>query len=392
MVGGREHEPEADVLDAARDRAGAQIDPGAERLEHVGRAGQAGGRAVAVLGDRAARAGGDQRGGRRDVERPPPAAGAGGVEQVVACDRRPARRAPRIVRARPASSSTVSPLVRSAIRNAAIWTSDALPAMISESTAAASSRLEVVPAGERVDRPREQFEAGLIACRARKLPSSSRPCSVRTDSGWNWTPSAGSSRWRTAITTSPPKALRSSTSGSVGLGDERVVAADLERVAQAAEDRPAVVLDHRRLAVDRLVRDDAPAQRLHERLVAEAHAEQSGSSASGNRRTASSEIPASFGVHGPGRDDHPVIAADQQLVDRRVVVADDLDLGAELAEVLDEVVGEAVVVVEDEDAHPRCDGTGSQRPAVAYGHSGWATASSIACSTARALASDSRNS
>ena len=45
----------------------------------------------------------------------------------------------RIVAARPASSSTVSPFVRSAIRNAAICVSDASPAMISASTAEASS-------------------------------------------------------------------------------------------------------------------------------------------------------------------------------------------------------------------------------------------------------------
>ena len=32
---------------------------------------------------------------------------------------------------------------------------------------------------------------------------------MSTDSGWNWTPSAGSSRCRTAITTSAPNALRS---------------------------------------------------------------------------------------------------------------------------------------------------------------------------------------
>ena len=91
MVGGGEHEPEADVLDALRDRGRRQIDAGAERLEQVGRTGQAGRRSVAVLGDRAARAGSDQRGGRRDVECPAPAAGAGGVEQVGAGDRDPSR-------------------------------------------------------------------------------------------------------------------------------------------------------------------------------------------------------------------------------------------------------------------------------------------------------------
>ncbi len=92
VVRGREHEAEADLLDAARDGVGREVDPHAERLEHVGRAGQAGRRAVAVLGHRAARARGDQRGGRRDVERLAAAARAGGVDQVVAARGHRARR------------------------------------------------------------------------------------------------------------------------------------------------------------------------------------------------------------------------------------------------------------------------------------------------------------
>src|SRR5947209_16660587 len=60
-----------------------------------------------------------------------------------------------------------------------------------------------------------------------------------------------------------------------------------------------------------------------------------------------------------------------------MVVAHDLDLGAELAEILHEVVGEAVVVVDDQ--HP-------------HAQSSWRSASSIAAMTARDLASDSWNS
>ena len=93
VVRGREHEAEAGLLDAAGDRLGLEVDPDAERLEQVGRARQAGGRAVAVLGDRAAGAGGDQRRRRRDVERRAPAARAGGVDQVLAAGAAPAWRA-----------------------------------------------------------------------------------------------------------------------------------------------------------------------------------------------------------------------------------------------------------------------------------------------------------
>ena len=73
-----------------------------------------------------------------NVWRPPP------VPAVSIRSSRPvvtgaAKRAHR--RARPASSSTVSPFVRSAIRNAAVSVSDALPAMISASTAASLLRV-----------------------------------------------------------------------------------------------------------------------------------------------------------------------------------------------------------------------------------------------------------
>jgi len=40
----------------------------------------------------------------------------------------------------------------------------------------------------------------------------SRPCGVSTDSGWNCTPSSGSSRWRTAITS--PSAAVADTSNT----------------------------------------------------------------------------------------------------------------------------------------------------------------------------------
>ena len=79
MVGRSEHEPEPDLLDAARDSVRTEIDPGAERLQQIGRPGQSGGRAIAVLCHRASGSRRDQRRGGRDVERPPAAAGAGRV-------------------------------------------------------------------------------------------------------------------------------------------------------------------------------------------------------------------------------------------------------------------------------------------------------------------------
>ena len=83
VVGWGEHEPEADAVDARADGGGVEIDARAEGFEQVGGARRARGRAVAVLGDRAPGARGDQRGGRGDVEGAHAAAGAGGVEEVL---------------------------------------------------------------------------------------------------------------------------------------------------------------------------------------------------------------------------------------------------------------------------------------------------------------------
>src|SRR5205814_1090682 len=49
---------------------------------------------------------------------------------------------------------------------------------------------------------------------SRKLRASAGPSGVSTDSGWNWTPTIGSVRWRTAITSpSSAYAVGSSSSG-----------------------------------------------------------------------------------------------------------------------------------------------------------------------------------
>ena len=53
----------------------------------------------------------------------------------------------------------------------------------------------------------EELGEGVLHQSApRKFLAISRPTGVSTDSGWNWTPSTASSRWRTAIT-SPSAAV-----------------------------------------------------------------------------------------------------------------------------------------------------------------------------------------
>ena len=100
-----------------------------------------------------------------------------------------------------------------------------------------------------------------------------------------------------------------------------------------------------------------------------------GTPASGKRRIASTEMPASLGVHGPGETTTRSQVRAEQVVDRGGVVAHGLDLRPQLPQVLHEVVGEGVVVVDHEDA--------------AHGHSRCPAASSIARTTPRALARDS---
>ena len=70
---------------------------------------------------------------------------------------------------------------------------------------------------------------------------------------------------------------------------------------------------------------------------------------------ASSEMPASFGVHGPGRNEEPSGRPRAGSPSTSIaVVLDDVARRPELAQVLDEVERERVVVVDDEDAHRGC--------------------------------------
>jgi len=84
VVGGREQEAEAELVDRVLDPLGRQLEPEAERLEHVGRAGGRGDRAVAMLRDSGAGRSREQRRCGRDVDRAlPVAARSGGVDEVV---------------------------------------------------------------------------------------------------------------------------------------------------------------------------------------------------------------------------------------------------------------------------------------------------------------------
>src|SRR4029077_8763129 len=125
---------------------------------------------------------------------------------------------------------------------------------------------------------------------------------------------------------------------------------------------------------DGVAADHLAAERLNQRLMAEADPEDRNARL-GEGADRLDRDPCLLGSPRPGRDPQPVRLEIEQLRDRGLVVADHADLRAELTEVLDEVVGERVVVVDDEHA--------------GHGHSGCSPASSTARKTALALLIDS---
>ena len=209
MVGGREQEAEAELVDRALDPLRRQLEPEAERLEHVCRARGGGDRAVAVLRDGRAGCRGEERRGGRDVDRAlPVAARPGRVDQVISLGSHGqdvgAHRlgaAGDLVRGlalQPQRDQEAADLRRS--RVALHHFVHHVPGLLAR---------EVVA----IEQPGE----GLLhrhRAASRKLRASSGPIGVSTDSGWNWTPSTGSSRWRTAITS--PSAQVAETSRQSG--------------------------------------------------------------------------------------------------------------------------------------------------------------------------------
>ena len=121
--GGGEQEADADFADGARGIVRRHVDADAPGFQQVGAAALAGDGAIAVLGDVDAGAGHHERGDGGDVKGVGAvAAGAAGIEQGLALSRPGSigTAMPRMARAKPTSSSTVSPFIFRAIRKAAI--------------------------------------------------------------------------------------------------------------------------------------------------------------------------------------------------------------------------------------------------------------------------------
>src|SRR5215210_7037275 len=273
----------------------------------------------------------------------------------------------RIVVASPTSSSTVSPFVRSAISTAAVCVSEALPPMISASTAAVCC---AVRSWRAASRSIASVRTGLGIQEALQ-----QRLAVRGEDGLGVELDADGGQLAVAHRHQHPAAPRGRLElcRELWVHHERVVAADDERAREPLEQAGPVVLDLGGLAVDGHVADDPAAVGLRQGLVAEADPQ--------GRDARLGEAPHRLDGD-PGlvrrawarRHHDAVPLAPEQVLDGGRVVAHGLHLRAQLPEVLDEVVGEGVVVVDDEDPHA---------------HSRCLAASSIARTTPRALARDS---
>ncbi len=105
--------------------------------------------------------------------------------------------------------------------------------------------------------------------------------------------------------------------------------------------------------------------------------------------TTASEIPAWSGSHGPGEITTAAgsIAASSSALDR--VVAEDRGGGAELAEVLHQVVGEGVVVVDDGDNSAERGGVHRPTPWLASSTAASSAATLLSISSASSRGSES---
>ena len=142
---------------------------------------------------------------------------------------------------------------------------------------------------------------------------------------------------------------------SVTLHDEGVVAGCLKRGLDAGEDTFSLVMNKRGLAVHEFAgSDDITAKDLADTLVTEANPEE-GNVFSKFPNYIATDSGFSRGAGTGGNTDlRRRFFAD--FIERDLVVSMHLHLRAQFSEVLDEVVGERVVVVDDEQHRRECIG------------------------------------
>src|SRR5215218_1767193 len=228
----------------------------------------------------------------------------------------------RIVRARPSISATVSPLVRSATSTPAVSTSEALPCMISASTAEVSST-------ERSSRDISRSIALVMTGLGIGEEVLEQPLPVGREHGLRVELDPFGGQLPVAHRHQDAAAVggRLEAVRQVGVDHQRVVAAHHERSGQPGEQPAAVVVDLRRLAVHGDVAHDRAAEGLRERLVAQADAERrdAGFGQAAHDLDADAGLVGGAGARG---DDGAIPAALEQLLDGDGVVADHVQLGA----------------------------------------------------------------
>src|SRR5215211_2233292 len=152
----------------------------------------------------------------------------------------------RMVRARPAISATLSPLVRSANMNAAACASEARPSITSCSTAAASSAERSAPPATRSI---ALVMTGLGILGAEEVGEQRHPLLRQHRLRVELHPFGGQPRVAQAHDHVVRAGRHLELRRKVWIDHERVVATGHERCFEAPEDRPAVVLHGRGLAV-----------------------------------------------------------------------------------------------------------------------------------------------
>src|SRR6185369_2950072 len=155
--------------------------------------------------------------------------------------------------------------------------------------------------------------------------------------------------------------------------DEGVIACRLKSVRQATKDCHGVVTDLGCLAVHKsLGANYTPAECFANRLVPKTNAKYRNlfGKCANNRDT----YARVRGHAGPGRNHDPLGFQFADLIHRDRVVAIDLRISAKLAQILDQVVGKGIVIVDDQD---HIQWSVSEKSAVLYGRSSVAAPPSI---------------
>src|SRR5208283_706468 len=149
----------------------------------------------------------------------------------------------------------------------------------------------------------------------------------------------------------------------LGLDDERMIARRLEGPVNAAKDRLAAVQYRRHLAVDRQGRaHHLAAESLADRLMPQADAEDRDLAAgAGDEVEAHARLMRRAGA---GREHDRVRASGHHVIDADLVIAMHGDPRAKLAEIMDEIEGEAVVIIDQRDVGHGSTGPDRERQSL----------------------------